>query len=262
MLLLPDPAVVAEVPGRDQAGGALRADPGALRRGERGELGEDLLVGDGDGGAARLAHGAQHQEVAERLRHVDPEGDRVGALDQGALLEAGVEGVHDRAAARRLHRDQPRQPLPDPAQLAHLQHRLVDADQADAATGRVEDHVGHPPAELLRDLVAHRLLALDAVGLLERRDLLVPLALLDRRLHQRPGVVDQAVDEIELGARRDALAPGDLGCVDAASRSGCPSRRGRRRPTRRRRRCRWWASRSRARRAHEPGTRPPQRRAP
>ena len=94
---------------------------------------------------------------------VDASGPRL------ARRSPGVEGPHDRGAAGRLHRDQPRQrPVRDPAQLAQLQQRLVDADQADPAAGRVDDDVGQPPAELLDDLQAHRLLALEPVRLLER----------------------------------------------------------------------------------------------
>ena len=88
----------------------------------------------------------------------------VGQRLRSAL--AGLERAHDRRAAGGLHRDQPGQRAVDPAELAQLEQRLVDADEADAAAGRVDDHVGHLPAELLDDLEAHRLLALDPVGLL------------------------------------------------------------------------------------------------
>ena len=83
----------------------------------------------------------------------------------------GLERRDDRRAPGRLDADEPRQVALDPAELARLGERLVDADQPDAAAGRVDDHVRHPPAELLGDLEAHRLLALDAVRLLERRHL-------------------------------------------------------------------------------------------
>src|SRR3546814_17705726 len=46
---------------------------------------------------------------------------------------------------------------------------LPHADQAGAAAGRVEDHVGHLPAELFGEFQAHRLLALDPVRLLQGR---------------------------------------------------------------------------------------------
>jgi hypothetical protein len=67
------------------------------------------------------------------------------------LSSAGLERVDDRRAAVAWTATSrgslsPIQPSSRPPQ------RLVDADQPDAATGRVEDHVGHPPAELLGDL--------------------------------------------------------------------------------------------------------------
>ena len=56
----------------------------------------------------------------------------------------------------------------EPAERLQLVERLPHADQAGAAAGRVEDHVGQPPAELLGQLQPHRLLALDPVRLLQR----------------------------------------------------------------------------------------------
>src|SRR2546429_5120539 len=41
--------------------------------------------------------------------------------------------------------------------------------QAGAATGGIHDRIGQRPRELLRELEAQRLLALDAVGLAQRR---------------------------------------------------------------------------------------------
>src|SRR5437762_1981852 len=60
--------------------------------------------------------------------------------------------------------------LRDPAEPLHLVERFPHADQAGPAAGRVDDDVGELPGEVLGELVAHRLLPLDAVRLLQRRD--------------------------------------------------------------------------------------------
>ena len=86
------------------------------------------------------------------------------------------ERLRDRRAAVGLDRDHPRPLRADPAELLHLVEGLPHADQARAAAGRIDDRVGQLPAEVLGELVAHRLLALDAVRLLERRDVVPALA--------------------------------------------------------------------------------------
>ena len=58
----------------------------------------------------------------------------------------------------------------DPADGAQLGERLPHADEAGAAPGGVDDDVGKRPAELLGELDPHRLLAFEAIGLLEGRD--------------------------------------------------------------------------------------------
>ena len=96
---------------------------------------------------------------------------------------------------------------------------LPHADQAGAAAGRVEDDVGQPPAELLGELEAHRLLALDAVRLLERRDVEPAHALAP--LGDAPAaVVDEPVHERDVGARQRDLAHVDLGRVGRAEHVG------------------------------------------
>ena len=80
--------------------------------------------------------------------------------------------------------------------------------------GRVEQDVGAPPAELLGDLEAHRLLALDPVRLAQRRGVLPAVPLGDRRRHHPAGVADQPVHQVQLGTGDHALAPGDDRGVD------------------------------------------------
>ena len=84
----------------------------------------------------------------------------------------------------------------DEADRLELGERLPHADQAGAAAGRIEDHVGHLPAELLGELEPHRLLALDPIGLLQRRGVEpadLGLALGD----DLAAIVDQPVDAID-----------------------------------------------------------------
>ena len=57
-----------------------------------------------------------------------------------------------------------------PAQGLHFAEGFPDADEAGAAAGGVEQHVGQLPVELFGDFVAHRFLAFEAVRLLEGRD--------------------------------------------------------------------------------------------
>jgi len=128
---------------------------------------------------------------------------------RGALVEAGRERVDDRRAPGGLHGDQSGEVTGEQAELAQLQECLVDRDDPDAATGRVEDDVGCAPAELLDDLEPHRLLALEAVRLAQRRGVLVARPVRHRGVDRRTGVADQAVHEVEFRARHHALAPGD-----------------------------------------------------
>ena len=71
----------------------------------------------------------------------------------------GLHRDHLRARAGRL-----------PADALHFLERLPHADHAGAAAGRIDDPVGELPIELLAELVGHRLLAFDAIRLLQRRD--------------------------------------------------------------------------------------------
>ena len=130
----------------------------------------------------------------------------VAASSHGAARSARLlEGPDDRGAAGRLHRHHARAGGADPAQRLELGQRLPYADQAGAAAGGIEDRVGHAPPQLLRQLDAHRLLALDAVGLLEGRAV-EPAARAGAAGDDRAAVGDGAVDPIEPGAAQADLA--------------------------------------------------------
>ncbi len=121
---------------------------------------------------------------------------------------AGLERADHRRAAGRLGGHEPGRRPGQPAQLAQLGEGLGDADQPDPAAGRVDDHLRRAPAELLGDLQAHRLLALDPVRLLERRDVEPAVAGGDGPGDHRAGVADQPGDDGGAGAGGQRLGPG------------------------------------------------------
>src|SRR5580704_9400574 len=173
LVRLRQPSGLAQLTDGGDAGGALRADEAALQAGHRALVGEQRLVCHCYGGPAGGVESLEDEEVTKGVRHRDPERHRLGVRPWLARRGAGLERLYDRRAAGRLDRDQPRQVTGHPAELEQLAQGLVDADDAHAPAGGVHDHAGHPPAELLGDLQAHRLLALDPVRLLQRRDILI-----------------------------------------------------------------------------------------
>src|SRR5207302_3323651 len=123
----------------------------------------DLVVVDRDGRAVRLAKRAQDQKIAERLRHAQARGDRARLEPGLGFVLALSERLYDRRAPRALDRHEPRQLRPDPADRRQLLERFPHADETDPAAGRIDDDVRHTPSELLGQLEAHGLLALDAI---------------------------------------------------------------------------------------------------
>ena len=230
--------------------GTLRRHEHALQPSGDRQVGQQFLVVDRDRRAAGAPDRVEHEEVASAL----------GTLIPKATVCASAQGSDSRAPASKARTigahpvdctDTSRGSVAgDPAQLEQLAQRLVDADQPHAATGGIDDHVGHPPAELLGDLEAHRLLALDAVRLLERGNV-EPVA---RRSPRLPAT-SRPASEISPSTRRRSApaathsAPGDASARRSASRRASAGRHARRRRPRRRRRCRWSAWRGRARRA-------------
>ena len=152
-----------------------------------------------DGEAAVLAHRAQDQEVAHRLRHADAGRDGVRILPAWGMLLPLFPGADHRRAAGGLHRHHARAPGADEADGLQLGEGLPHADQAGAAAGGIEDDVRHLPPQLFGQFQPHGLLALDPVGLLEGRDVEpagLGLALAD----DLAAIIDQAVDAVDGGA--------------------------------------------------------------
>src|SRR5207253_2813674 len=122
-----------------------------------------------NGPAVALADGVEHHEIAHRRRDAQAAGDggSVGEHLREAL--AALEGPHDLRAAVALATDEPRHLLrPQPAELAQLLKRFPHADEAVAAARWIENHVRQLPAELFGQFESHRLLAFEAIRLLER----------------------------------------------------------------------------------------------
>src|SRR3546814_17157324 len=85
------------------------------------------------------------------------------------MLLAVVESPDDRRATFGLDGNHARPFGPDEAERLQLFNGFPHADKAGAPAGGIEDDVGHLPAKLLGQLQAHRLLALDPLGLFQRR---------------------------------------------------------------------------------------------
>src|SRR4051812_34758007 len=78
-----------------------------------------------------------------------PGRDRMRVLPARRMLLAPLPRPDDRRAAVGLHRDHARPLRSDQPQRLELGKALPHPDQAGAAAGRIEDDVGHLPAELL-----------------------------------------------------------------------------------------------------------------
>ena len=123
-----------------------------------------------------------------------------------------LEGAHHGRAAGALDADHARTLRADQPHLLHLVKRLPHADEAGAAAGGVDDHVGQRPVHLLGDLVAHGLLALDAIRLLERAH--VKPAMGGHALaHLDAAVGDQTVDQRHRRAQLDTFNLEEAGDV-------------------------------------------------
>src|SRR5438309_543857 len=161
----------------------------------------DLLIADRQGSPPGLTKGSKNDEISKRLRDADSGGERPGVGPRLGFVEPLGERIDDRRAAARLRRDEPWFFLVEPADRAELVERLPHADEADAATGRVHDHVGHAPPELFGELEPHRLLALDAIRLPQRRRV-VPTAIRADPFHDGSGVGNRSGNRVDLASVR------------------------------------------------------------
>src|SRR5918998_1776872 len=156
------------------------------------------------GRAARFTERIEDQEVPHRGRHPDARRPGTGVFPGRGEALAAFECPDDGGAALRLHADHPR---PFPAyqpERFQLPERLPHPDQARPPSRRVDDHVGKAPVPLLRQLQPHRLLALDAVRLLQRADVEGPGPLGEGR-RDATAVAYQALHQHQATARGQHL---------------------------------------------------------
>ena len=131
---------------------------------------QEVVVGDGDCAAIALAEDVEDEVVSDGGWDTHPVGDGVGVLPGFGVVCALLEGAYDGLASLGLHAEEAGALAVGPAQCLKLLYRLPDSDHTCAAAGGVDDGVGEGPAALLGNLVAHGLLALSAVRLLEGRE--------------------------------------------------------------------------------------------
>ncbi len=120
------------------------------------------------------------------------------ALPQVRVLDAVLIGLDDGRTARPLHRHHARALRSNPAERFQFREGLPHADQAGAAAGRVQDHIGHVPAELFGQFQPHGFLALDPVGLFQGVGF-KPARLFAAINDDLTAIVDQAVDAVDPG---------------------------------------------------------------
>src|SRR5712692_2284845 len=129
---------------------------------------DDLALADSASGSVRVAEDLEHLAPREGPGHPQSRGVGNRVLPERRVLGLLVPGLHDGCASLGLDGDEARLGGLDPAHGGELFIRLPDADEPGAAAGWIEEQVGRLPAELLGQLEAHRLLALESVRLFER----------------------------------------------------------------------------------------------
>ena len=153
--------------------------------------------------AIAFRYNVEHHEVTDGSRYAQPTCNCDCIFEGIREPLAILEGSDDRTAAIRLHRNHPRHALPlQPAQLSQFLKPLPHTDQSGTAAGRIENNVGQCPIELLGQLQSHRLLALDSIRFLQRRDI-EPTHRFLAIENDLCAVIDQTIDEIPVSAGLD-----------------------------------------------------------
>src|SRR5438105_6584034 len=165
---------------------------------------EKGFVADGDSAALAVAQRAQHQPVSERGWDTQPGGYGFRIRPGRRALSARLERPHNRCTAGRLHRIHPRQRTTDPATVPQLLKGLPHADESCPATSGINDGIRQAPTELFGELEAECLLALDAVGLLQSRDI-DGTGVVGVQPRGDAAVADVAVHELKIAAERANL---------------------------------------------------------
>src|SRR5205823_5858957 len=169
LFVLADPSLAAQLRRCGDRGSPFRTDEHPLRPAGALHGGLDLPLADGHGDAGG---------VTERLGDADAggEGPRIGP---GLRLVGSLgERLDDRRTTLGLSGNEAWLFRVEPADRSELVECLPHADEADAAAGRVHDHLWHAPSELFRKLEPHRFLTFNAIGLAQGRRVVPAVALL------------------------------------------------------------------------------------
>src|SRR3989442_11735713 len=164
-LLRVNPLCRHQLARRDQCGRAFRRGVDTFECRQFPARGEHLFTGGCHRRAPARADHPKDKEIPQRLWHAQAGGDGRCVVPEFAALAAPFVSFDDGRAARRLHRDHARPGGRDPAHRFHLVKGFAHSDQPNATTGGIDNHIRQLPSELLPQLVPHRLLAFDAVGL-------------------------------------------------------------------------------------------------
>src|SRR5215468_1772237 len=151
----------------------------------------------------------------------------MSVLELRRFVPTVIEGADDWRATGCLHAEHSRALRPDPSHLFHFVKGLPHADEARASARRIEDHVRQFPIKLLGQLVSHRLLAFDAIRLLQSRNVEPAFALFAAG-HLGAAIGDQAVNQRDARAELLALDPIGGGGRARSGRGGRWWRGGRR----------------------------------
>ena len=172
-----DPARGRELSSRDHRCSAFGSGKYSFERSEFLPGLQHLFVGDRQRGAVRLAEHASESgsRRAGRGREVQMRESRHSGKI-GRKLSLRFPCFNDGRATFGLYRHHPRPFGTDPAHLLHFVKRFAHADQADAAASGIQNYVRQFARELLPKFVAHGLLAFDAVGLFEGRNVVPAFA--------------------------------------------------------------------------------------
>jgi hypothetical protein len=161
------------------------------------------------------ARTARRIEKPDRSRDAYARGNRACVDPRLGAFLATLEGANDRRTPGGLYRVHAGTPGADPAQALEFLERLPHADQSRAATRRIEDCIRQFPVKLFGELESHRLLAFDAIRLLQRGEI-EPARLTYAFRDQLAAVVDQPIDEVNSRALQRDLRDIHFGCVGGA----------------------------------------------
>src|SRR5260221_62107 len=197
-------------------------------------IGAKDVFSPGRRAAATLVQRAQNESIAERARNAQPTRVRLRILPRRGAVRMRLECANHGCATAGLRHDHARESdiRRQPSAVAHLGEDLPHSDEPCAAAGGIDDVRRQHPSELLGDLDAHRLLALDTIRLTQRGYVEVS-ALRRERSRLLARVTDLAIDEAEFRAecadRCEDWRGSRARCVDpdrdSPGRSVCGERR-------------------------------------